>query len=122
MNRLFVLAVAVISYCFCFADTTCRIGETNDTVEAQSVELKGNSQVCVSLGNDSGSNAANVCVTVEVTYKWGNRVNTKTYEGKALVLPQSTTTVTIPISESNGGSDYTPHSVKIVSLTGSKCQ
>ncbi|MDE7154647.1 MAG: hypothetical protein K2O00_09450 [Muribaculaceae bacterium] len=122
LKRYLICVVALISYCICLADTTiCKIGDNGDTVEAQSAEFVGNSKVCVSLANDSNFSAANVTVTIEVTYKYGGSKITKDYSGKIMVHPQSTATLNIPISE-NAGSSYHPYSVKVISISGTKCK
>lgn len=120
--RILVCLVAFWAYFVCSADTTCKLNNEGDTVEALSATIdKDNSCVKVSLGNDSNDVAANVTVTIEVKYRWNIYDKPLTYTGKIQVGPQQTVVLTIPINATAGDDRYVPNSVTVVSVTGSKC-
>lgn len=105
----------------------CVISDNGDTVEAFSAIIDTrNNTVEVTLGNDSKDIAANVTVTVAVTYRnslyVGGKTATTEYSGKTQVAPQSTQKLTLSISESyNNDKNYKAESVKVVSVSGRKC-
>lgn len=112
----------------CAFGQTCVISDNGDTVEAFSAILDAQSNtVEVTLGNDSKDTAANVTVTVEVTYRnprytGGGKTATAEYSGKTQVGPQSTKKMTLSISDSyDNDKNYKAESVKVVSVSGSKC-
>ena len=92
----------------------CKISETNDNVEVFSCFINDGNAV-VTLSNDSNDIQANVTVTIAV--KYGNY--TRTYTGKALAKPGTSTELKIPIDSKVKGE--TPNSVTVTSLTGTKC-
>lgn len=93
----------------------CKISGSNDNVEVFSCQLNENN-VDITLSNDSNDIKANVTVTVEVFY--GNNL-TKTYTGKVLANPGTSTALSIPIE--GKVNNLTAKSVKVTSLSGTKC-
>ena len=93
----------------------CKISNSNDNVEVFSCRLSGDKAV-VTLSNDSNDITANVTVTVEVNY--GSNVK-RTYSDKIRVEPGPSATLEIPIEPKV--SSNTAKSVKVVSITGTKC-
>lgn len=124
---LFVLAISVLLPKMVMADTkVCQISGTLDTVEIFSDYYDSqNDKLIVSLSSDS-QQAANVKITVEVTYKNINNSNTKTmpYTRPFLAKPSQSTVceMTIPKSIVENGATYAFVSYKITGLTGTKCQ
>lgn len=99
----------------------CKISNTNDNVEVFSASIVDDSNVEVTVGNDSQDISANVTVEVVVTY--GNKTCTKTYSGKKIAKPNSETVITIPISSTYSSTiSNKPTSVKVSGISGTKCQ
>lgn len=117
VSRILFCVIAIISCFTCFADTTCKISENGDTVEVQSAVFNGDSEVTVSLGNDSNMIAANISVTIEVDYGGNYK---KQYTGKTQVGPMQSKDMNIRIDSSYG--NRSPKTVTVVSISGSKCR
>lgn len=98
----------------------CKISNTNDNVEVFSASLINSKQVKVVVSNDSQEISANVTVTVEVTYTDGSYSKTKTFTGKGLARPNTSTEIVIDIPENI---DYSkkPKSVQVTGISGTKC-
>lgn len=117
LSFMFLLGITVISDSFGVANAqVCKISETNDNVEVFSCFLDGE-HVSVTLSNDSENIKANVTVTVEVQY--GNGTLTKSFTGKIMAKPGGSTDLKIPIDPKFKG--YSPSSVKVTSISGTKC-
>ena len=120
-----VFFVAVVSFFGLAASAqTCRISGTNgDTIEVFESSLSGNT-INVTLSSDSQS-AANVEVTVEVTYTrptYGEK-DTRVFSKKCLARPSQSTLVSITVPETievkGWKSELSGYTVK--SITGVKC-
>lgn len=99
----------------------CKISNTNDNIEVFSASLINSKQVKVVVSNDSQEISANVTVTIEVTYTDGyNSPKTKTFTGKGLARPNTSTEIVIDIPEDI---DYSkkPKSVQVTGISGTKC-
>ncbi len=97
------------------------IGTTGDTVEVFRSSYS-DGEIKVVLSNDSPT-AANVQVTVSVTYSYFNYVETITYSGKVLAQPLGSSEVSIAVPETinKRGAEYKFSSYSIISVTGNKC-
>lgn len=93
----------------------CKISGSNDNIEVFGCQLNGD-KVTVTLSNDSNDIKANVTVTVEVKY---SSSITRTYTGKVLSKPGTSTTLDINIDGKVG--NYTAKSATVTSISGSKC-
>jgi len=119
MKKLLFLLI-IVSAAISVTAQVCRISNSNDNVEVFSCYLtENNSIVSVTVGNDSQDNAANVTVTVEVTYRWGNATKTKTYTGRGLAKANTTTEIKISISPEIG--EYKAASAQAKQISGTKC-
>lgn len=124
MARIVSLFIAAVVAFFGLSASaqTCRISGTNgDTIEVFESSLNGNT-INVTLSSDSQS-AANVEVTVEVTYV--NKYNlsskeTQTYSKKCLARPSQSTLVSITVPETINNT-FTLSDYKVKSITGVKC-
>ena len=96
----------------------CKISSSNDNVEVFSATIVNGSSVAVTVGNDSQDISANVTVEVIVTYESSNY--TKTYTGKKVASPNTETVIEIPIATTYY--ERKPTSVKVTSISGTKCQ
>lgn len=96
----------------------CKISGQNDNVEIFTCSLaENNTEVHVTVANDSQSISANVTVTVEVDY--GNNIK-KTYTGRAIAKPNQETLIIIKgISPKVSNRDA--KSVQAISISGTKC-
>ncbi|MDE5567166.1 MAG: hypothetical protein K2J12_01865 [Muribaculaceae bacterium] len=107
------------------ADEICRIKGTNDTVEVFSKNYdSGLNTLTITFSND-GQSAANLTVSVKVTYKLENstiRIS-KTYSDKhfANANGSSVLKMRIPNSINENNRTYTLEDFEIVSLEGNKC-
>lgn len=122
---IFAAMLALLSFCPATvlassgestAEQICKLNE-GDTVEIQNAWIEGNN-VKVSVINDSNDSSANVTVTVEITYKYGNLTEKETLTGKDIAYALKSTTITIPFTAPK---NYTAVSVTPVSITGTKC-
>lgn len=124
---IFVLALSVLLPKMVMADAkVCQISGTLDTVEIFSDYYDApKEKLIVNLSSDS-QQAANVKITVEVTYKNDiyNKKKTKTYTQPFRAEPAQSTVceMLIPKSFKVDGYIYEYESYKITGLTGTKCQ
>lgn len=110
-----LLGITIISDSHGVANAqVCKVSGTNDNVEVFSCVLS-DGNVVVTLSNDSKDIKANVTVKVEVLY---GGYFAETFEGKVMSCPGSTE-LKIPIKPKVKG--YTPSSVKVTSISGTKC-
>lgn len=116
-NIVFILYILLASFSIVEAQV-CKISNSNDNVEVFSASIVDNSKVVVTVGNDSQDISANVTVVVVVTYESSNY--TKNYTGKKVAHPNTETAIEIPIETSYY--DRKPTSVKVTSISGTKCQ
>ncbi|MDR2125404.1 MAG: hypothetical protein LBP63_01065 [Prevotellaceae bacterium] len=126
MKTILIFLVTLISFGINTNAQSCIISGADDesTIEVQSCYLHGD-KVIVNVINDSKDIAANVTVNVEVTYKIGNTINTKTYpySGKEISLARVPTKIEIPIYEVHPSDNrYVAYSVNATSISGTKCK
>ena len=98
----------------------CKIkgSTTNDNVEVYSyVLVNNNSAVNVTVGNDSQNTAANVTVTVKITYEYGYTLQ---FTGRGLAKPNGTTDIVVPIKATHNNNKI--KTVEVISITGTKCE
>lgn len=103
----------------------CKISDQGDNVEIFDATIIGN-DVVVTVANDSKDIAANVTVTVEVTYEHvygGGRTAKETLSGKGTIYPSSqvnqSQTIKIRIPQKD---KYEPTSVRPTGISGTKCR
>lgn len=117
MKKIIFLFAAMVCMAMNANAQVCRISESNDNVEVFSCYLTdNNSAVAVTVGNDSQNISANVTITVEVSY---NSSLKKTYSAKVIAQPNQTTDIKINIQQKVN--NWEAQSVKVISLTGTKC-
>ena len=117
MKKMLFTLVTILCVTLSTQAQVCKISQSNDNVEVFSCNLvDNNSAVAVTVGNDSQNISANVTITVEVTY---NNAIKKTYSTKVIAQPNQTTDVKICIDDKVN--NVTAKSVKVISLTGTKC-
>ena len=132
-KNLVILLVALIGFGFAANAQSCVIsGTNNSTVQVQDSYVSGKGPAVVVVSNDDNVNAANVTVTIEVTYSCfvpgnsglGRSSYTKTFTGSRRAAALSNTEIRIPLGTWTKGS-YTcdePISVRVISISGQKCQ
>ena len=123
MKKFFLILVATIGLAISTNAQVCNISGDSDggTVEVQSCYIQGD-KVIVNLINDSKDIAANVEVTVKVTYTNYGYSETKDYKGKGTSIARVPLQIEIPISSTYPGKDnYVATSVIVTGVTGSKC-
>lgn len=121
MKKIFKISFIVLMFCGIIGNSyaqVCKISSSNDNVEVFSATIVNGSSVAVTVGNDSQDISANVTVEVIVTYESSNY--TKTYTGKKVARPNTETVIEIPIATSYY--ERKPTSVKVTSISGTKCQ
>jgi len=118
MKKIIFAVLIMLCSCYMVEAQVCKISNSNDNVEVFSASIVDGSKVVVTVGNDSQDISANVTVTVVVTYESANY--TKTYFGKKVARPNTETAIEIPIATTYV--DRKPTSVKVESISGTKCQ
>lgn len=120
---ILVCAVAILTSNTINADEICRIKGTNDTVEVFSKNYNSDQNTLTITFSNDGQSAANLTVTVKVTYKSPYGYTTsKTYSDKhfANANGSSVLEMRIPNSIKEGSMDYVLEDYEI-SLEGRKC-
>lgn len=122
MKKRMLLFTLILLGFFTIANAqVCKISNSNDNVEVFSANIIDGLRVEVTVGNDSQDISANVTVEVEVTYNYGNLSDKKTFTGKKVAKPNAETIINIPIDKSYPNSKYTPSSVRVTGISGTKC-
>ncbi|GHT34595.1 hypothetical protein FACS189434_11040 [Bacteroidia bacterium] len=124
MRNLFLILATVFCVAISANAQTCTISGADDgsTVEVQSCYLSGD-KVIVNVINDSKDIAANVTVSVTVTYKFGTLTKTESYQGRNIALARVSTPIEIPVNtEWSADSRYTVYSATANSVSGTKCK
>ncbi|MBP3533690.1 MAG: hypothetical protein J6J75_05235 [Alistipes sp.] len=133
MKKLFVL-MAALFICNIVTAQVCQIRGTYDTIQVMGCDWnEGDTNIIVTLSNDSNSVAANVTVNATVYYKWVNDPGhigsspskTQSTSGSEQVPPRSNNTkcyIQVPDGGRGRGGRYVAEKVKINSITGVKCQ
>jgi hypothetical protein len=123
MKNFILIFAILISFGISANAQSCVISGAADgsTVEIQSCYLNDDN-VIVNVINDSKDIAANVTVSVEVTYKYGNATKTCSYSGKEISLARVPTKIEIPITKEYPSAGYVANSVKAISVSGTKCK
>lgn len=121
MKKKLILALTLLGLFATVNAQVCKISSTGDNVEVFSAIIENGNTVVVTVGNDSQDNSANVTVSVEVTYKKNNGTHKYNYTGKGIAKPNQETAIKIHVPETDEYG-YKAHSVKVVEITGNKCQ
>jgi hypothetical protein len=124
MKKVFLILATMFCIGMSANAQSCAISGAEDesTVEVQSCYLSGD-KVIVNVINDSKDIAANVTVSVTVTYKFGTLTKTENYSGKNIALARISTSIEIPVSkELSADTRFTAYSVTATSVSGTKCK
>lgn len=124
MKKLLLIVFAICSFATVNAQTCKIVGSTdNSSIEVINEYWEKDSTYAVFLSNDSSTIAANVTVTIEVTYKYGSATKTAQFSGKCKVIALGETKCQIPVPPTlSSNSNYKADSASIISITGNKCQ
>lgn len=125
MKKILLLALFVLGSFTASNAQTCEIIGSTDgsTIEALDGYWDGDNTYVVLLSNDSNIVAANVTVTIEVIYKYGNNSFVEQHSAKTKVMPMGESLCKIYVSRKHPQkSNHFADSVKIVGVTGNKCQ
>jgi len=119
--KKFLLLTLLLTNLFIASAQVCKISGGKDSIEVFSATITDDNNVDVVVSNDSSTENANVTVTIEVIYKnsYGFQLAPVTFSGKGLAIALNTTVIKIPISTSD--QNYKPVSVKVNSISGTKC-
>ena len=98
MKKLLLIVFAICSFATVNAQTCKIVGSTdNSSIEVINEYWEKDSTYAVFLSNDSSTIAANVTVTIEVTYKYGSATKTAQFSGKCKVIALGETKCQIPV-------------------------
>lgn len=127
MKKILLLTLFILGSLTASNAQTCHIAGSTDgsTIEALNGYWDGDDAYVVSVSNDSSMVAANVTVTIEVKYKSrsGSGSFLEQHSAKTRVMPMGESLCKIYIPrEHPQKSNFLAESVRIVGVTGNKCQ